>query len=151
MRYAVISQIREFLIKIDRANHREDNMGLYFISGTFPTKNEIEVGKNYLKPDELYRLHLLSEQFLLYAESTALQGKAMTMHSLHAQLDRLLTLNDYDVFPGYQDYLKDTALDHARQEFERYKKKKIIEDAGYTYDEELVELGEYDFLFEDES
>ncbi|WP_051876002.1 RhuM family protein [Xenorhabdus bovienii] len=134
---------------LDRANHLEDNMGLYSIAGTFPTKKEIEIGKNYLRPDELYRLHLLSEQFLLYAESTALQGKKMTMTSLHTQLDRLLTLNDYDVFPGYTDYMKNEALEHARQEFERYRKKKVIEDEGYIYDEELVELGEYHFLFEE--
>lgn len=83
---------------LDRASHTEENMGMYSMKGTFPTKAEVQSGKNYLKPDELYRLHLLSEQFLLYAESTALSGKTMTMASLHAQLDRLLTLNDYAVF-----------------------------------------------------
>lgn len=133
---------------LDRANHLEENMGLYNMAGTFPKPKEIEVGKNYLRPEELYRLHLLSEQFLLYAESTALQGKQMTMASLHKQLDRVLTLNDYDVFPGYTDYIKEEALDHARQEFERYKKKKIIEDNGYTYDEDMAASGEFDFLFE---
>lgn len=102
---------------LDRANHLEENMGLYNMASTFPKPKEIEVGKNYLRPEELYRLHLLSEQFLLYAESTALQGKQMTMASLHKQLDRVLTLNDYDVFPGYTDYIKEKALDHARQEF----------------------------------
>ena len=76
------------------------------MKGTFPTKAEVQSGKNYLKPDELYRLHLLSEQFLLYAESTALSGKTMTMASLHAQLDRLLTLNDYAVFPDIPITLK---------------------------------------------
>ena len=91
------------------------------MKGTFPTKAEVQSGKNYLKPDELYRLHLLSEQFLLYAESTALSGKTMTMASLHAQLDRLLTLNDYAVFPGYTDYIKDEAMEHAAIEFDLYK------------------------------
>ncbi|HEK1928030.1 TPA: virulence RhuM family protein [Proteus mirabilis] len=134
---------------LDRANHLEDNMGLYNIAGTFPTKKEIEIGKNYLRPEELYRLHLLSEQFLLYAEATALKGKEMTMSSLHKQLDRVLILNDYDVFSGYADYIKDEAIDHARQEFERYKKKKVIEDNGYIYDEEMAAAGEFDFLFED--
>lgn len=133
---------------LDRANHLEENMGLYSIIGTFPTKIEIETGKNYLKPDELYKLHLLSEQFLLYAESTALRGKKMTMSSLHNQLDRLLTLNDYDIFSGYQDYIREEALEHARQEFERYKKRKIIEQKGYIYDEELADAGEFDHLLE---
>ncbi len=71
------------------------------------------------------------------------------MSSLHKQLDRVLILNDYDVFSGYADYIKDEAIDHARQEFERYKKKKVIEDNGYIYDEEMAAAGEFNFLFED--
>lgn len=134
---------------LDRADHKEENMGMYSMKGTFPTKAEIQLGKNYLQPDELYRLHLLSEQFLLYAESTALSGKTMTMTSLHRQLDRLLTLNDYDVFPGYTDYIKDEAMEHAALEFELYKKRRHIEKQGYVYDEELFALGEYSHLFED--
>ncbi|MBH2810136.1 virulence RhuM family protein [Serratia liquefaciens] len=133
---------------LDRADHTEENMGMFSMEGTFPTKKEVIAGKNYLKQDELYRLHLLSEQFLLFAESTALSGKAMTMKSLHAQLDRLLTLNDYAVFSGYTDYIKDEAIEHAGLEFELYKKRRFIESKGYTFDEELLALGEFDFLFE---
>lgn len=133
---------------LDRADHSVDNMGMFSMDGTFPTKKEVIAGKNYLKPDELYRLHLLSEQFLLFAESTALSGKAMTMKSLHDQLDRLLTLNDYAVFSGYTDYIKDEALEHAAQEFELYKKRVYIESKGYAFDEELYALGEFDFLFD---
>lgn len=133
---------------LDRANHTEENMGIYSMDGTFPTKAEVTAGKNYLKPDELYRLHLLSEQFLLFAESTALTGNKMTMKSLHQQLDRLLTLNNYSVFSGYTDYIKDEALEHARLEFDLYKKRRHIEKQGYIYDEELYSLGEYDHLFE---
>ncbi|MCW2485707.1 virulence RhuM family protein [Candidatus Symbiopectobacterium sp. NZEC127] len=133
---------------IDRADHNEENMGIYSMDGTFPTKSEAKSGKNYLKPDELYRLHLLSEQFLLFAESTALSGTPMTMKSLHAQLDRLLTLNNYSVFSGYTDYIKDEAIEHAEQEFELYKKRRYIEEKGYIYDEELFALGEFDHLFE---
>lgn len=123
-------------------------MGIHLMDGTFPTKAEVSAGKNYLKPDELYRLHLLSEQFLLFAEFTALTGNKMTMKSLHQQLDRLLTLNNYSVFSGYTDYIKDEALEHARLEFDLYKKRRHIEKQGCIYDEELYSLGEYDHLFE---
>lgn len=134
---------------LDRADHAEENMGLYTMKGTFPTKAEVQSGKNYLKPEELYRLHILSEQFLLFAEGTALSGKEMSMKSLHNQLDRLLTLNDYAVFPGYTDYIKDEALEHAALEFDLYKKRRHIESKGYNFDEELFALGEYDFIFEE--
>lgn len=134
---------------MDRADHTSDNMGLQSLKGEIPTTDEATTGKNYLKPEELYRLHLLSEQFLLYAESTALAGRKMTMKSLHEQLDRLLTLNDYPVFDGYQDFLRDRAHRHARQELAYYKKRKKIEAMGVDYDEEALADGEYDEMLID--
>jgi hypothetical protein len=135
---------------MDRANHIDENMGLHTTKGDRPTLNDAVTGKNYLRSDELYRLHLLSEQFLLYAESTALAGRRMTMKSLHAQLDRLLTLNDYPVFDGYQDYIKDEAVRHAKIELGLYKKRKKIEALGIDYEEEALSTGEYDELLIDD-
>lgn len=129
---------------IDRADHRQDNMGLQTMKGERPTVEDAETGKNYLWQDELYRIHLLSEQFLLFAESTALAKKKMTMQSLHDQLDRLLTLNNYPVFDGYKDYIKDEAMRHARIEIGLYRKRLKIEALGIEYDEEALSLGEYD-------
>jgi hypothetical protein len=129
---------------MDRADHNQENMGLQTMKGALPTMEDVKAGKNYLRPDELYRLHILSEQFLLYAESTALAGKHMTMESLHRQLDRLLTLNDYPVFDGYQDYIRDEAIRHAKQELGLYKKRKKIESLGIEYDEDALADGEYD-------
>jgi hypothetical protein len=131
---------------MDRADHLTDNMGLKTIKGKLPTLDEVQTGKNYLRREELYRLHLLSEQFLLYAESTALSDRKMTMKSLHNQLDRLLTLNDYPVFGGYQDYIKDEAMNHAKRELILYKKRIKIEAFGIPYDEESLAAGEYDDL-----
>ncbi len=134
---------------LDRADHQEENLGLLSMDGEKPTLKDAQVGKNYLRPDELYRLHLLSEQFLLFAESTALAQKKMTMQSLHDQLDRLLTLNDYEVFDGYKDYIKDEALRHAKIEYELYLTRKKVEAAGIEYDVEALYLGEYDDILED--
>ena len=101
---------------MDRASHVEPNMGLVSMKGVHPSIADAKIGKNYLTSDELYRLHLLSEQFLLYAESTALAGREMTMRGLHDQLDALLSLNGYPVFGGYEDFLKQRAQTHAEQE-----------------------------------
>lgn len=141
--HAVTGQTGSKLV-IDRANHRDDNMGVQSFSGKQPTLDEARTGKNYLRPDELYRLYLLSEQFLLFAESTALAGREMTMDSLHRQLDRLLQLNDYPVFDGWKDYIKDSAERHVRQEMILYKKRLKIESMGLEYDEEALAAGEYD-------
>ncbi len=134
---------------LDRANHEDDNLGLLTMDGNEPTLKDAQVGKNYLNPEELYRLHLLSEQFLLFAESTALMQKKMTMQSLHEQLDRLLTLNNYDVFDGYKDFIKDEAMRHAQMEFDLYKQRRKVEKAGLSYDHISFMLGEYDHILED--
>ena len=141
--HAVTGQTGSKLI-MDRADHREEHMGVVHCKGDEPTLKEATTGKNYRRSDELYRLHLLSEQFLLYAESTALAGRKMTMKSLHEQLDRLLQLNDYPVFEGWKDYLRDEAERHARAEMTLYKKRKKIESLGIEYDEEALAAGEYD-------
>lgn len=133
-------------IVMDRANHHEDNMGVQTFSGKIPTLAEAKIGKNYLDNEELYRLHLLSEQFLLYAESRALAGQKMTMKSLHDQLDRLLTLNDYPVFNGYKDFLREQAISHAKRELGLLRKRLKIEELGIDYDEEALAAGEYDEL-----
>ena len=143
--HAVTAMTSSKLI-LDRADHHDENMGLQNFEGNFPTLKEAQTGKNYLKEEELYRLHILSEQFLLYAESTALTGRKMTMKSLHKQLDRLLTLNDYPVFDGYQDFLREEAMSHAKNELGLYKKRKKIESLGIEYDEEALAAGEYDYL-----
>ncbi len=136
---------------LDRANHKDGNMGLQSMKGTTPTLEDAQTGKNYLRSDELYRLHLLSEQFLLYAESTALAGRKMTMQSLHGQLDRLLKLNDYPVFDGYKDYIKDKAESHAKMELGMYRKRLKIEAMGIEYNEEALSLGEYDEILMSDS
>ncbi|MNN49290.1 hypothetical protein D3C81_1638080 [compost metagenome] len=135
---------------LDRASHHADNMGMQTIKGGAPTLEEARTGKNYLNNEELYRLHLLSEQFMLYAESTALTKRPMTMDSLHGKLDALLVFNDYPVFSGYEDYIKEEAISHARQELGLYKKRKKIESLGYEYDEESLAAGEYDELLIEE-
>lgn len=134
---------------LDRASHMLENMGLQSVKGDFPTQEEAKTGKNYLSNEELYRLHLLSEQFMLFAESSALAKKQMTMASLHEKLDALLIFNEYPVFSGWEDLIKDRAVSHARQELGLYRKRKKIEALGYVYDEEALAAGEYDELLID--
>jgi hypothetical protein len=128
---------------LDRANHAEPNMGLESFENTFPTLKEAKIGKNYLREKELYRLHLLSEQFLLYAETTALRGESMTMVQLHKQLDNLLVLNGYPLFDGYQDFLKPVAMDHAECEYKSFIQIEKLKMLGINVDLEDFYNGEY--------
>lgn len=120
--FAITNKTASELI-LDRADCKKPNMGVTSPKGSFPTLAEAKVGKSYLAKNELYVLHILCEQFLLYAESKALRGQSMSMDDLAAKLDQLLTTNEYPVFEGYsgRDYLKDRAMEHARLEWERLK------------------------------
>lgn len=146
--HAVTGQTGAKII-MDRADHRENNMGVQTFSGKEPTAAEVVIGKNYLSQDELYRLHILSEQFLLYAEASALRGNRMTMGTLHDKLDRLLEVNDYPVFDGWRNFNKGIAEKHARAELALYKKRLKIESMGLKYDEEALAAGEYDEILLD--
>jgi len=117
--FAITGKTASQLI-LDRADCGKANMGVMATKGSFPTKAEAKVGKNYLLSDELYVLHILCEQFLLYAESKAIRGQSMTMAELDGKLDKLLATNEYPVFSGYRDYLKQRAMDHAMTEWDRF-------------------------------
>lgn len=120
--YAITEKTASQLI-LGRADAAKPNMGVTAPKGMFPTLAEAKVGKNYLARDELYVLHILCEQFLLFAESKALRGKSMTMAELSSKLDQLLSTHEYPVFDGYdgRDYLKDRAIQHAEREWRRLK------------------------------
>lgn len=138
-----ITRMTSSKLVLERANHADENMGVQSFKSSIPTKKEITTGKNYLNEVEIYRMHLLSEQFLLYAESTALSNRKMTMKSLHEQLDNLLRLNGYPVFDGYIDYLKDRAIKHAENEYKAFIEIKKLEHIGVEVNLELFYQGEY--------
>lgn len=142
--FAITGMERSKLI-LDRADHREPNMGISSMEGALPTKRERETGKNYLKEDELYKLHLLSEQFLLFAESTMLRDKRKTMSELCDFLDNLIVFNEYPVFDGHKDIrLKERANEHAQQEYESFLEIKKLELLGIDVDLESYYCGEYE-------
>jgi hypothetical protein len=119
--YAITQKTASELI-LERADAAKHNMGVQSTKKSTPSKEEAKVGKNYLESDELYVLHILCEQFLLYAESRAIRGHSMTMDELSAKLDSLLATNDYPVFRGYRDYLIKAAAAHAEKEWTRFQK-----------------------------
>ena len=124
--YAITGQTASQVV-INRADGLKDFMGLTSTKSGRPTKSDATVGKNYLDPDELYALHLLCEQFLLFAESKAIRGHVLTMKELDEKFDELLKVQGYDVFSEYRSYLKDAAMKHAEQELDRYRHRMKLE------------------------
>ena len=124
--YAITGQTASQVI-LERADGLKDFMGLTSTTGGRPTKADATVGKNYLDPDELYALHLLCEQFLLFAESKAIRGHELTMAEMSAKFDELLEVQGYPVFSEYGDYLKVAALAHAGHELDVYRHRMMLE------------------------
>ncbi|MER9061402.1 RhuM family protein [Mesorhizobium sp. M0698] len=120
--YAVTQSTASQLI-LGRADRKTANMGVVHFGGNMPSITEAQIGKNYLDSDELYILHILCEQFLLYAESSAIRGKTLRMADLTTKLDSLLSVNDYPVFKGYKDYLRDKAINHAKAEYAMWQRR----------------------------
>ncbi|QNA82685.1 virulence RhuM family protein [Sphingomonas sp. So64.6b] len=114
--YAATGKVAAQIV-LERADGTKPNMGMTVVEGRFPKKADCLVGKNYLFSDELYVLHIMCEQFLLFAESKALRGQPTTMADLSLKLDQLFAINEYPIFPGYQDYLREKAKEHAQVEW----------------------------------
>lgn len=120
--YAITGNTASELI-LDRADHQLLNMGLQAMKGERPQMVDVVIGKNYLVPDELYALHILCEQFLLFVESRAIRGQTLTMAELAQKFDELIKLQGHPVFTEYKDYLVQKAKTHAVRELERYRNK----------------------------
>lgn len=110
-------------IVLERANHESPNMGLVTLAGARPTGGDVTIGKNYLENDELYALHILCEQFLLFVESRAIRGQTLSMGEMSQKFDELLKVQGHAVFSGYKDYLKDRAVKHAKSELDSYRRR----------------------------
>ena len=117
--YAVTGHTPSDVI-LARADHDAPNMGLQRIAGEQPSVDEARIAANYLDRDELYALHVLCEQFLLYVQGQAARGRTMTMRDLSDKLDGLLRLDDFPVLPGHKDVHRDRALRHAGAEYARF-------------------------------
>jgi hypothetical protein len=124
--FAITGQTSSQVI-LDRADGLKDFMGLTATSHGRPTKADATIGKNYLDPDELYALHLLCEQFLLFAESKAIRGHELTMAGMSEKFDELLAVQGYPVFSEYGDYLKAAAIKHAEHELDVYRHRMQLE------------------------
>ena len=82
--------------------------------------DEARIPQNYLDAHELFRVHVLCEQFLLLLEQNAARGRRMTMASLTDALDALLRADDYPVLPSHKDFHAARAIRHAQAEYARF-------------------------------
>lgn len=92
------------------------------ISCRRPTAADVKIAKNYCTPEELRKMQLIGEAWLLYAEGMAMQGKQVSMQRLLEKLKQLVVQYEFPVFPGYQNGPKRADADKfAKSQYDLFK------------------------------
>jgi len=105
-----------------RANASKPNMGLTNWPGEQIRKQDTEVAKNYLNPEELDLLNRIVNQYLEFAEMQALDRKPMYMNNWITKLHGFLTLNEKEILLDAGTVSAQLAKEHVHREYEKYTK-----------------------------
>ena len=119
-----------------RIDSKKPNLGLTNIKGTKPTKQEMEIAKNYLDETELNVLNRMVTAYLELAELQALNRKPMYMKDWIERLDDFVKMTGNDILQNAGTVSHKEALEKANAEYEKYKEKTKNE----------LSVGEMDFV-----
>jgi hypothetical protein len=104
-----------------RIDAKKPNLGLTHINGNKPTKQEIEIAKNYLNEDELNVLNRMVTAYLELAELQALNRKPMYMKDWIERLDNFIQMTGNNILQNAGTISHQQAIDKANAEYEKYK------------------------------
>lgn len=104
-----------------RIDASKPNLGLTNFKGAKPTKQELEIAKNYLNAEELNILNRMVTAYLELAELQALNRKPMYMKDWISRLDDFLRMTGNEILDHAGKISHQQMLDKARQEYEKYK------------------------------
>ncbi|MDO5027950.1 MAG: virulence RhuM family protein [Bacillota bacterium] len=140
LHYAIHGKTAAELI-VDRANHKNKNMGLTTWEGSPDSKihkYDVVVAKNYLNEEELNQMQRIVSAYLDMAELQAQRHIPMTMEDWEKRLNGFLELWDKDILKDAGKVSAELAKDHAESEFEKYR---IVQDKLYKSDfDKFLEL-----------
>jgi hypothetical protein len=104
-----------------RIDAQKTNLGLTNFKGNKPTKQEIEIAKNYLNEEELNILNRMVTAYLDLAEIQALNRKPMYMATWIEKLDEFINITGNDILKHSGTISHQQAIDKANAEYEKYK------------------------------
>lgn len=104
-----------------RIDSNKINLGLTHIKGDKPTKQEIEIAKNYLTEEELNVLNRLVTAYLEIAEIQALNRKPMYMSDWIARIDDFVKMTGNDILQNAGTISHQQAIEKANNEYLKYK------------------------------
>lgn len=111
----------------NRVDRNKPNVGMTNFKGSYVTKDDVKIAKNYLTEKELQILNLLVSQFLDFAELQALEQKPMTMNNWVDELDRQLLGNRRPLLGDKGSISHKQAIEKAEIEFNAYRRKEAAE------------------------
>ena len=106
-----------------RADSKKYNMGLTSIKGNVPTKQEVEIAKNYLAEEELNILNRMVTAYLEVAELQALNRLPMYMKDWLDRLDGFLKMTGNNILKHTGSVSHEIAIEKAHKEYELYKQR----------------------------
>ncbi len=123
LHYAATGMTAAELIQ-SRADHTLKNMGLTSWKSGEVRKSDVTVAKNYLQEEEISELNRIVVMWLDYAEDQARRRKQVFMKDWEQKLDEFLRFNDREVLADAGPVSGDAAAEHARDEYERFAKRR---------------------------
>ncbi|MCB9789990.1 virulence RhuM family protein [Candidatus Nomurabacteria bacterium] len=122
----------------NRVDANKKHLGLTNFKGEIPTKQEVEIAKNYLTEKELNILNRMVTAFLEVAEIQAMEQNPMYMTDWIEQLDSFLKMTKKEILNHAGAITNKKALEKAHREYEIYKQS--IKDRITQVEKDYIEL-----------
>lgn len=106
-----------------RVDSQKMDMGLTIFKGIYPTKQEVQIAKNYLDENELNILNRIVMAYLEIAELQALNQTPMYMKDWIERLDDFLKMTGKDILTNAGAVSHEQAIQKAKDEYDLYKLK----------------------------
>ncbi len=107
----------------DRANAKNDFMGLTSWRGAMPTKYEAEIAKNYLSEEEVDMLNRIVNLYLDFAELQAKSHVPMYMKDWIQKLDDFLKLSGKELLNHAGSVSAEVAKLKANEEYDKFRER----------------------------
>ena len=109
----------------ERADSEKPFMGLTSFKGSFPTKKDILVAKNYLDEKELKILNNLVSGYFDFAEIQAIEHIPMRMSDYIKQLNNILASGNRKILENKGKVSHQQAIEKAEKEYKKFQKNNL--------------------------
>ena len=143
--YAITGQTAAEII-VSRANENAKNMNLTTWKWKIVRKQDIYIAKNYLTEDEIDSLNRLVVIFLETAELKAKNRENITLNFWKENVDKIIEFHDKKVLEWKWSVSNEQMKNIVNKVYEKFDKKRKIEEALEEDKKEILELEELEKL-----